>query len=625
MATLVVFANVLGLILFLQLSGATLLSAVVDPLHPDRIAMEQAFAGFAVYAVSLLGVALIALLLGIRALLRLVKNSTLVRWARPHPILLAIALAAVVVLVFIEVLIFKDYGVHFYEFDVLGILADAALRRDLGIQPVEVLRVTLAATVLLVAECALVFVALRLCRWRDGALPRACAAAMVIAIPGGFMLFRTGENAISADRAEFEGMLPLGKQLLFRSTSRPFISVKPRVGGSGYPVLSVTGAAPVIGDRKNIVLYVADGLRGDMIRPELTPNLLAFGSRADVMTSRRHLSTGHVSESGIFGLLYGLEGHAFHSFMAARVPAFPIEVLRRSGYHTLLVASSRLSPYPSDQHIDSFDEVVYPANDDVAVDTLARYVAARRADGRPYFVLAFFYAPHYPFTSAKPHVRRYPSVGPKARSNYMNDVLQADDYFHQTFDLVREDFDEGRTVVVATSDHGEEIRDHGVFGHASATFWNEKIIVPFFLGLPQQLLSMEARNPRLTSHTDLWPTLFEYLKVTPSLEPRKYSDGRSLLSPAVGTDRAIAVTGRFFPYVDRPSVLVNGSAKYWFRVTDVGARDRLCVVVTRATDLEDQSVPIESTRMRRCCAHSSPTKRPSGASSSPTRPPCAVR
>src|SRR5207247_2157893 len=159
-----------------------------------------------------------------------------------------------------------------------------------------------------------------------------------------------------------------------------------------------------------------------------------------------------------------------------------------------------------------------PKNDDDAVRLLREYVAARKADGKPYFVLGFFYTPHYPFTSAKPPFRRYPLVGPSARSNYMNDVLQADDYFRQAFELVQPDFDRGRTVVLATSDHGEEIRDHGVFGHASATFWNEKIVVPFFLGLPGASLSPESRrHPRMSSHVDVWPTIFDYLGLAPGI------------------------------------------------------------------------------------------------------------
>jgi hypothetical protein len=600
-ATLVIFANAVGLIVFLQGRSDRLLSAVVDPLHPDWTGMERAYAGFTLYAVSLLAVMAIGALMVGREVARRVRAARETaprrRWSNAIPTAaLAGALTAIVVLVFIEVLLFQDYGIHLYEFDVFSILADAALRRDLGIQPAEVLRVTIAAITLLGAELLLCVAALRLAQWRGGALARACGAAMFVTIPGGLVLFRSGEDRIASDRAEFEGALPLGKRLLLRNTSRPFIAVQPRLGAGGYPVLGGSDAAPVLGRKSNIVFFVADGLRGDMVTPELTPNLLRFGSRGDVIHSQRHFSSGHVSEAGIFGLLYGLDGHEYHSFIASRVPAYPIQVLKRNGYHTFLLASSRLNPYPSDQLVSTFDEVSYPANDDEAVSVLKRYLAARRADGTPYFVLAFFYTPHYPFTSAKPKFRRYPLIGPSARTNYMNDVLQADDFFRQTFDLVRDDYERGRTVLLATSDHGEEIRDHGVFGHASATFWNEKVVVPFMLGLPGTSLSRETRSPILTSHVDVWPTLFDYLGTTPSVDPTKYSDGQSLLHPQSSILPAY-VAGRFFPYADRPSVLVDGSRKYWFRVGGLGKNNRLCAIVTRVTDLEDHAVPIDPTRL----------------------------
>jgi arylsulfatase A-like enzyme len=178
----------------------------------------------------------------------------------------------------------------------------------------------------------------------------------------------------------------------------------------------------------------------------------------------------------------------------------------------------------------------------------------------------------------------------------MNDVLQADDFFRQTFDLVRDDYEHGRTVFLATSDHGEEIRDHGVFGHASATFWNEKVVVPFMLGLPGASLSRETRAPILTSHVDVWPTLFDYLGASPTLVSSKYSDGESLL-PASRFARPVYVAGRFFPYADRPSVLVDGSRKYWFRVSGMGKDSRLCTVVTRVTDLEDHALPLDRMRL----------------------------
>jgi membrane-anchored protein YejM (alkaline phosphatase superfamily) len=588
-ATLVVFANAIGLILFLQGRTTRLLSAVVDPLHPDWMGMEMAFGGFVLYAVSLLAIVSIGAMMLVRVVVRRAQRPDESRQSRRLPlVVLAALLTAVVVLVLIEVLLFQDYGIHLYEFAVFSILADAALRRDLGIQPAEVLRVTIAAVTLLGAELLLCWAALHASRWRNGALARASTAALLVTIPGGLVLFRSGEEEIGADRAEFEGALPLGKQLLLRTTSRPFIPVRPRLGAGGYPVLGPTDVAPTISRKNNIIFFVADGLRGDMFKPELTPHLMRFSARPEVITSRRHVSTGHVSEAGIFGLVYGLDGHAFHSFIEQRVPAYPLEVLKRNGYHTLLLASSRLSPYPSDQLIQAFDEVAYPTNDDEAIAVLTQYVAARRADSRPYFVLGFFYTPHYPFTSAKPHLRKYPMVGPKARTNYMNDVLQADDYFRQAFDIVRAEYEQGRTIVLATSDHGEEIRDHGVFGHASATFWNEKILVPFAFGLPGSTsLPTAQRRPPLTAHVDVWPTLFDYMGVAAPM----FSDGRSLLQSPVSSPQSV-VTGRFFPHADRPSVLIDSATKYWFRVSELGAGDRLCIVVTRITDLEDRELSI---------------------------------
>ncbi|HEU4996432.1 MAG TPA: sulfatase-like hydrolase/transferase [Gemmatimonadaceae bacterium] len=595
-ATLVICANAIGLILFLQSRADRLLAAIVDPLHPDWSGMERAFAGFTLYALSLLAIAAIGVLYIVRTMLR---RAQLKRAAastetpsRTIPIIaLAVAFTGVVILVFIEVLLFQDYGIHLYEFDVFGILADAALRRDLGIQPAEVARVVSAAVMLIAAEMVLCAAAWRLAAWRDGALARACGAALLMTIPGGLILFRNGEKRIDEDLSEFEGALPLGRQLLMRNTTRPFIAVRPRLGAGGYPVLQAGAPAPTVERKRNIVFFVADGLRADMFGRVLTPSLFSFSSRQDVVRSRMHISTGHVSEAGIFGLLYGLDGQAFHSFIEERVPAYPLEVLKRNGYHTFLIASSRLNPYPSDQLVRSFDQVVYPINDDDALAILERYLAARRADGKPYFVLDFVYTPHYPFTSAKPQFRRYPLVGPSARTNYMNDVLQADDYFRQTFDLVRDDYERRRTVVLATSDHGEEIRDHGVFGHASATFWNEKIVVPFALGLPGA--SIPQRSPALTSHADVWPTLFDYLGVTPHANPTTYSDGTSLLD-TVAPRRTAYVSGRFFPYADRPSVLVDSTRKYWFRADGVGSHGELCIKVTRVTDLEDRPIPRET-------------------------------
>jgi hypothetical protein len=71
-----------------------------------------------------------------------------------------------------------------------------------------------------------------------------------------------------------------------------------------------------------------------------------------------------------------------------------------------------------------------------------------------------------------------------------------------------------------------------------------------------------------------------------------------LLSPApASAPRTAYVAGRFFPYADRPSVLVDGSTKYWFRVSGIATDNHVCEIVTRVTDLEDHTLPVDPVRV----------------------------
>src|SRR5690606_35471729 len=249
-------------------------------------------------------------------------------------------------------------------------------------------------------------------------------------------------------------------------------------------------ALPRVVDRRNVIFFVADGIRADHQSPELTPELLAFGARDDVIAPARACRPGHATEIGFFGLLHGLDAYNYHPFALARVRPFPLEVLRESGYVTAFVSGSRLNKYPTDFMAESFDVVYYPEDDDAILPMLEGFLEERRADGRPYFLLLFFYTPHYPFDSVKPENRRFepslieaersaflsfddPRFQLRAKNSYRNSVIQADAYFGRVLDLVRPDYEAGRTALVATSDHGTEFWEHGLFGHGRSTFWKE--------------------------------------------------------------------------------------------------------------------------------------------------------
>ncbi len=121
------------------------------------------------------------------------------------------------------------------------------------------------------------------------------------------------------------------------------------------------------------------------------------------------------------------------------------------------------------------------------------------------------------------------------RRMYAAGVLRMNDWLSQVFDALEERGVGGRTSMVLTSDHGEELMEHGHVGHAStahnATLYDEVLRVPLLVIDPR------VRAPR-TLHRrvqgmDLFPTLHLLAGVTPP--------------PCLGVDLTPAVLGETEP------------------------------------------------------------------------------
>lgn len=575
------------------------LTAVLD-LDGQAEVLRRSAMGFALYGAGLVALVLLGLFL------LLARRPALRRWAALIPL---VGATAVTIGVYVDTTVFKDHGVHFYEFDVVGLLGNAWLARDLGIRPQDLAIALAVGATTLVFEAA-VFVGLRRSARGRPWVGSWSSSALVLCTLAGLGLYRTTAPRVTVDRGELLESLPFRPLLLLEERARPHLDVVPKLGPAGYPVGSPI--AVEVTRPRNVVVFLTDGFRADHLTASLAPELHVFGMRSDVIAPARTFSTGHATEMGLFGLLYGLDSYHYHPFALASVPSFPLEVLRASGYVTAFVSGSRLNKYPTDFMAEGFDQVLYPENDDEIVPMVEGFLAERTADGRPFFLLLFFYTPHYPFDTVSPENRRFhpslieeerqaflsfddPRFQERARNSYRNSVIQADAYFGQVFGLVRRDYEAGRTALVATSDHGTEFWEHGLFGHGRSTFWREKIEVPLMIGLGGGAeLPDDVRRPVLASLKDVWPTLMEQLTLKPTLEPARWSDGLPLLStPAARiADRTdLFVAGRYFPWADRPNLVIAGEQKHWLRIT--GAADgRLIAERVRTTDLLDR--PIES-------------------------------
>ncbi|MGQ9618826.1 MAG: sulfatase [Candidatus Aminicenantia bacterium] len=93
--------------------------------------------------------------------------------------------------------------------------------------------------------------------------------------------------------------------------------------------------------------------------------------------------------------------------------------------------------------------------------------------------------------------------------------------------LIRKLREEGlydETMIILTSDHGDEIMEHGGFLHGN-TLYNELIRIPLIIKFPYQKFKGK-RISKNVRHVDLAPTILDFL----GFEPSKYPmDGESLI------------------------------------------------------------------------------------------------
>jgi len=116
---------------------------------------------------------------------------------------------------------------------------------------------------------------------------------------------------------------------------------------------------------------------------------------------------------------------------------------------------------------------------------------------------------------------------------YDSGILYADLLFGRVMDILKRTGDYENTIIVLTSDHGEEFFEHGGKMH-----WNlfiEALHVPMIIRFPRKLgdISKPARIQADVRNMDLFPTLFEIL----GLPLERPVQGESFLPLLVKRDR----------------------------------------------------------------------------------------
>ncbi|UTW58221.1 sulfatase-like hydrolase/transferase [Kordiimonas sp. SCSIO 12603] len=260
--------------------------------------------------------------------------------------------------------------------------------------------------------------------------------------------------------------------------------------------------------RKNILLIVTDSLRAKDIKqdPTLTPNLNHFFENG--FTSYDHLATANCTHFSFYSMLSGKLATSFGNARRSGGSNSLIKTFANNGYKTSSSEATSLDWYDvssiifaEDTNRVTWDEDTDDLRNDTQVTkntikTLKEYAK----DNTPFFHLSYYYGNHFPYLSETD------TTDLTLKERYLASIRTFDTQIGEILSYINTSGLADDTVVIVTSDHGEELREGGIMGH-SGRLSDEQVYVPFWLsGLPQNYFQ------NIKSHIDLHSTISTFME-----------------------------------------------------------------------------------------------------------------
>ena len=336
-----------------------------------------------------------------------------------------------------------------------------------------------------------------------------------------------------------------------------------------------SAGAPADAAPPNVLIVVLDACRADKLGcygfgRQTSPAIDALAGDPDAVTFRRHHVQGAFTKSSTASLFTGLyvfqhgvsAGHEMRA-SGAEGNVFPVQVLdarfktmaerfREMGYATLgMVKSYHLEPEYG--FAQGFGTYVPPSVISGDVPRRNAMLNAIAGTGRPFFGYLHQNACHHPFQPGLRHPDYLQQHGfpydERARmadgidfttpaiKHAINDgevALEADDarFLNLIYEAKLRMVDEfdvlplvedlkvmgwyDNTLLIITADHGEELYDHGGYGHGHA-LWEEVTRVPLIVKFPKgrKPASLPRSVETVTQAIDLLPALLAYVGADP--------------------------------------------------------------------------------------------------------------
>lgn len=313
----------------------------------------------------------------------------------------------------------------------------------------------------------------------------------------------------------------------------------------------------------HLMVVLIDTLRADKLSPYdsetrvQTPGLDAFVR--DATTFARAHSQENWTKPSVATLLSGLmpweHTATQHESVVPRAVAMLPEILKAEGFETAsFIANGFVSDrFGFDQGWDSYRNYIREGRrthaEHVAGDVLAWL--DRRDEDKPFFLYVHTIDPHVPYRPPDEDLALYGDpeyrgvvdfsrdrtllenvkrgrvrLGERDRAHlkalYDGEITYHDRHFRSILQGLERRGVADSTMVVITSDHGEELFDHGSVGHGHSVY-EELLHVPLFVKLPGET---PRRVERSVGLVDVLPTILEAfgLPIPDDLAGRSFLD-----------------------------------------------------------------------------------------------------
>lgn len=258
------------------------------------------------------------------------------------------------------------------------------------------------------------------------------------------------------------------------------------------------------GENLNVVIVAIDSLRSDVVTPEIMPNLTKIAKGG--ISFQDHYSSGNATRSGIFGLFYGLPPSYWQAALSSStspalmngfidagydIGVFSTATLKRPEFYSTVFSRVRPLRMGSEGSGGVIDRDVESIKD------FENWLSNRDVNQKfmSFVFLDSVHAVAVPESEQLPyknywedinHLELGPDFDPVHYFNrYKNSAYGADILIGKILDILRDKKLLSNTVVVVTSDHGDEFNDSGLnyWGH-NGNFSQAQIKIPLVMYWP---------------------------------------------------------------------------------------------------------------------------------------------